>query len=167
MYWKVKLLQTILLVVQPEDCLVPIDLKDAYFQIPIQDSYQQYLRFAINACNFQFVCLPFGLTTSPWLFTKILVAQIAFLRQMGNGMLHYLDDILVLASSEQTLLHRNLVLGPLWKFGWLVNVLVPQLLGYLGTRINTVACTISLPDKTNFPSSKISVGMRCWGMHAA
>lgn len=42
--------------------MLSVDLQDAYFHIPINQDFQKSLRFALGGQNFQFVCLPFGLT---------------------------------------------------------------------------------------------------------
>ena len=49
----------------PGDWCAMIDLKDAYFHIPIHRSYCRYLRFAMEGKIYQFVALPFGLTIAP------------------------------------------------------------------------------------------------------
>ena len=61
-----------------KDLLMPgdfgglIDLKDAYFMIPIYEGHRKYLRFVWQGQLFQFTCLPFGLSSAPRTFTKIL-----------------------------------------------------------------------------------------------
>ena len=47
------------------DRTVSIDLTDAYLHIPIQPRSRKYLRF-------MFTVLPFGMSLSPWIFTKPL-----------------------------------------------------------------------------------------------
>ncbi|VDI48589.1 Hypothetical predicted protein [Mytilus galloprovincialis] len=47
-----------------------LDLSDAYFHIPISQTYRKYLRFVWNNKVFQFKALPFGLSTAPLAFTK-------------------------------------------------------------------------------------------------
>lgn len=74
--------------------------KDAYFHISIHQDLQQMIHFAVGERHFQFVCLPFGLTTAPSIFTKVLVSLIAFLKLEVVLVLHYLDDILVLVDSH-------------------------------------------------------------------
>lgn len=109
-------LQTILKVIQPGDWLLSVDLRDAYFHVPVALYYQRFLRFAIGQLHYQFVCLPFRLTTSPRVFTKILVALVAHLRLQGICIHHYLDNILPRWGHAPNTPGNNLVdIGELWK----------------------------------------------------
>jgi len=82
---------------QPGDWLGKVDLKDAFFTIPIHTHHKQYLRFMFQGKTFQFTCLPFGLSSAPWVFTKTLKPALALLRQKGVRLIAYMDDILLLA----------------------------------------------------------------------
>ena len=42
---------------------------------------------------YQFTCLPFGLRSSPRIFTKVLKPLLVYLRALGVRLLVYLDDI--------------------------------------------------------------------------
>ena len=66
------------------DWLAKVDLKDAYFAIPIHQSHHQYLRFTFQGKRYQFRCLPFGLSSAPWVFTKTLKPALALLREMDS-----------------------------------------------------------------------------------
>jgi len=50
---------------------VPIDLKDAYWHIPIHHSFRKFLGFVINGQKFQFTSPPFGLNIGPLVFTRL------------------------------------------------------------------------------------------------
>jgi hypothetical protein len=54
-----------------------------YLTIPIHPSHREYLRFRFQGKHYQFNCLPFGLSSAPWVFTKTLKPVIALLREMG------------------------------------------------------------------------------------
>ena len=144
-------LSTIQQAIQPGDWMISIDLKDAYFHVPVAIELQKYLRFHVGQEHLQFVCLPFGLTTSPRVFTKTLLAVVAFIRLKKIRLYHYLDDLLVLAQDKtQLLTQRDQVISILSEFGWLLNLtkshLEPtQCLVYLGAQFDTVKKTISLP----------------------
>ena len=49
---------------QPQDRMVKMDLKDAYLQVPIHPDYQHFLTFQWEEKTYKFQCLPFGLSTA-------------------------------------------------------------------------------------------------------
>ncbi len=55
---------------RPGDWMAKVDLKDAYFMIPIAQEDRSFLCFSWGGVNYQFNCLPFGLSSAPWVFTK-------------------------------------------------------------------------------------------------
>ena len=67
-----------------------IDLKDAYFAVPVSEEDRKHLRFRWGNRTFQFNCPPFGLSRAPWVFTKIIKAALAVL---GIRLIIYIDDI--------------------------------------------------------------------------
>lgn len=50
---------------QKNDWMTRIDLKDAYFSVPIHPQHRKFLRFRWQEKCFQFTCLPFGLASAP------------------------------------------------------------------------------------------------------
>ncbi len=82
--------------------------------------------------------LPFGLSLSPRVFTKVAEAALVPLREQGMRILNYLDDWLILAQSQDQLCeHRDLVLSHLSQLGlwvnWEKNKLLPmQRISFLG-----------------------------------
>ncbi len=104
--------------VQPRDWFAAIDLKDAYFHVSILPRHRPFLRFAFEGRAWQYRILPFGLSLSPRVFTKVVEGALAPLREVGVRILNYLDDWLILAQSRGQLCgHRDLVLsiGPLCR----------------------------------------------------
>ena len=69
-----------------------LDLKDAFFHIPIAPVHRCYLSFWFSHCYFQFGALPFGLAMSPYFFTCLAKAVCTFTRGQGLSPLQYLDD---------------------------------------------------------------------------
>ena len=69
-----------------------VDLKDAFFHIPIHRLHRKFLRFALEGQVYEYCVLPFGMALSPRVFTKITQAAVAPLRAMGIRLLTYLDD---------------------------------------------------------------------------
>ncbi|CAH2272506.1 Hypothetical predicted protein [Pelobates cultripes] len=54
------------------------------------------LQFQWEKATWRFRCLPFGLSSAPWCFTKLLKPVVALLRSRGIRMIIYLDDMLIM-----------------------------------------------------------------------
>ena len=68
---------------KPGDWMTKVDLKDAYFMIPVATNHRSLLQFKWIGKTYQFNCLPFGLSSAPWVFTKTTKPIVAILRTMG------------------------------------------------------------------------------------
>ena len=79
----------ILRVVTRGEWFTTVDLKDAYFHVPIAPHHQHFLRFAFRGRHFQFRVLPFGLSLSPRVFTRVVAAALAPLQMQGMKVLPY------------------------------------------------------------------------------
>ena len=99
--FKMETVASVLLSVREGDFLDSLDLKDAYFQIPIHPSSRKLFRFTLEGTVYQFRALCFGLSTAPQVFTRIFVAVSAWAYSHGIRLLRYQDDWLVLAPSER------------------------------------------------------------------
>ena len=139
-------------IIQRGDWLCKVDLKDAYFCIPIHHNHRKFLRFQFKGLMLQYRSLPFGLATGSRLFTKVMKPIIALLRRIGVRLVIYLDDILLLNQSQVGLQKdRDTLLWLLHNLGWLVNwkksVLIPsQKLEFLGLTINSTEMEITLSE---------------------
>ncbi|XP_045497532.1 uncharacterized protein LOC123695669 [Colias croceus] len=67
--------------ITPNCFMATIDLKDAYFLVPVNKMHRKYLRFEYDGVLYEFNCLPFGLCTAPFVFTKLLKPIFEFLRK--------------------------------------------------------------------------------------
>ena len=77
-----------------------IDLKDAYFHVPIHPLSRKFLGFQFLGKTFQFKVLPFGLKDSSWVFTRVVATLVGHLRRLGLRLFFYLDDWLLVAESR-------------------------------------------------------------------
>ena len=101
---------------------ISIDLRDAYFHVAVAPEHTRYLHFAYNGRAFEFLVLPFGLSTAPRVFTRIVRVIEAFLTIQGVDMHQYLDDWLMKNQSKSLVEHhRDLTLLWVNKLGFLVN----------------------------------------------
>jgi len=69
--------------IRKNDFMCTVDLKDAYYLIPVKENNRKFLKFRFEKKLYQFNCLPFGLCTSPYIFTKIMKPVINYLRRAG------------------------------------------------------------------------------------
>ena len=142
--FKMETVASVLLSVREGDFLASLDLKDAYFQIPIHGSSRKLLRFMSEGTVYQFKALCFGLSTAPQVFTRVFAAVSAWAHSRGIRLLRYLDDWLVLSSSEKARESVQALLSICHTLGIVINEkksgLVPsQAAKYLGMTINTGA----------------------------
>jgi hypothetical protein len=93
--FKMENLRSVKKAIKPGDWLMSLDLQDAYMHIPIHKSYRKFLRFKIGGQAFQFLVLPFGLSSAPRVFTKVLAPLVAEARTRGLHLYPYLDDWLL------------------------------------------------------------------------
>ncbi|KAK6054384.1 hypothetical protein COOONC_08111 [Cooperia oncophora] len=105
-------------------------MKDAYFAIPIHESHRNYLCFQYEDKLFRFKALPFGLSSAPYVYTRVTKH-------------FYLEDWIFIADRseqlEQDLLRHYFV----ERLGFLINYEKSQLtpsqsMDFLGITIDTV-----------------------------
>ena len=136
---------SVLVSVREGDFLAFLDLKDAYFQIPIHRSSRKLLRFTSEGTVYQFRALCFGLSTAPQVFTRVFAVVSAWAHSHGIRLLRYLDDWLILAFSGREAKHSVWSLFPLCHtLGIVINEkksdFVPsQTAKYLGMTIDAEA----------------------------
>ena len=152
-HFKMEDLKVVADILRPQDFMCKIDLKDAYFAVPIHPEHQKLLCFQFQNVTYQFKCLPFGLTSAPRVFTKVLKPLVAFVRTLGLRICIYIDDMLILNSQrEGALRDASLMIHLLENLGFIVNmeksILFPsQEMGFLGVLISSVHMSFSLPDR--------------------
>ena len=134
-----------------------LDLRDAYFHVPMAPSVHKLLRFQVLGTVYQFVAMPFGLATAPREFTSLIkeVKKLALKRGIKVHM--YLDDWLVKANSPQEAHSATLTLLELiLNLGWIVNKeksdLIPrQVFTFLG-QVFDLSKGVCYPTEARFLS---------------
>ncbi len=107
----------------------------------------------VRRTAYQYKVLPFGLSLSPRVFTKVAEAALVPMREQGVRILNYLDDWLILAQSQDQLCeHRDWVLSHLSQLGlrvnWEKSKLSPtQRISFLGMELDSVSQTACLTQE--------------------
>ena len=155
--FKMKTPETIRLSLQQGEWVTSLDFSDTYFHIPINPRSRKYLRFHLNNQSYQFTSLPFGLSTAPLEFTKV-VKEVKLMAQAQGIRIHqYLDDWLVRAPCQETCLrHTQTLLDLCLNLGWVVNrsksELIPQqVFNFVGYRFDVSRKAWSNPRRRGGP----------------
>jgi len=150
-HFKMEGLHTLPDLIQQKDWMIKLDLKDAYLQIPIHTDHQHLLQFHWEGKIYQFQCLPFGLTSAPRVFSKVMKPVVGALRHMGIRLIIYLDDLLILHQSMEELVQLTPLICQLFgALGLVVNgkksILTPrQNLEFLGFQVDSVNLQLIFP----------------------
>ena len=82
-------------------CLIAsVDLKDAYYTVPVDKSSQKYLKFEFEGVLYQFVALPNGLASAPRVFTKLLKPVYSKVRKAGHVSTGFIDYSLLIEMTD-------------------------------------------------------------------
>lgn len=126
-HFKMEDYRTALKLIDKNYFMATIDLKDAYFLVPVAESDRVYLRFYWNSelfrdRLFEFNVLPFGLCTAPYMFTKLLKPTLEYLRSLGYLSVNYIDDFLCIGDSFSNCLNNvETTKTLLEKLGFIIN----------------------------------------------
>jgi len=77
---------------RPDDALLSWDVKDAYHHLVIREEDRKYLAFRCLGRFFLPVTMPFGLTSAPLTWTKVMRPVVEHLRQADFRIMAYVDD---------------------------------------------------------------------------
>ena len=130
--------------------MASVDLKDAYYSIPVHRSHRKYFKFFWDQKLYQFTCMLNGLSCCPRLFTKILKPPLTALHKKGHFASNYIDDLYLQGQTFAKC--KTNVLDTIEQFDSLGFISHPsksafepsQKLIILGFRLDTVKMTISL-----------------------
>ena len=154
-HFKMETLASALQLIKPNCYLAVLDLKDAYYSVPIFKEHRKFLRFQFAGSLYEFTCLPNGLSSAPRVFTKLLKPPFAVLRKKGILLVVYIDDIILIADSKEALeLALAETITMVTDLGFTINYakssLVPsQQACFLGFLINSVTMTVHMtPSKS-------------------
>ncbi|MEW8544538.1 MAG: reverse transcriptase domain-containing protein, partial [Candidatus Thiodiazotropha sp.] len=101
------------------------DLKSGYYHVDINEEFQKYLGFSwmLNGKQrfFVYTVMAFGLSSAPFLFTKLLRPLVKYWRTTGISIIVYLDDGWGIDSPANSEVVSNRVRSDLEKAGFVLN----------------------------------------------
>lgn len=152
-HFKMDTLWSAVRLMTPNCYMASIDLKDAYYSVPIAEEHRKYLRFYWQGNLYQYTCMPNGLSSAPRLFTKLLKPVYSTLRKSGHFVVGYIDDTYLQGSTaENCQATINETRDLFTKLGFVTSieksVVTPtQLITFLGFVLNCISMTIQLSDE--------------------
>ena len=143
---------TALKFMQPKCFMASVDLKDAYYSVPIASEDRTFLKFEWEGNYYQYTCLPNGLASAPRLFTKILEPIYADSHSVGHASKGHIDDSFLVGYTRSAC-KQNIqdTVECFDSLGFVIHpeksVLIPtQELEFLGFLLNSISMTIRLPS---------------------
>lgn len=157
-HFKMEDYRTALKLIDKNSYMATLDLKDAYFLVPIAECDRIYLRFTWNSRQFnnqlfEFNVLPFGLCTAPYVFTKLLKPVLHHLRSLGHLSVNFLDDFLCIGDSFHSCLNNiETTKNILTELGFLINESKSQMYPtktclFLGFIFDSNSMQLTLPNE--------------------
>lgn len=149
-HFKQEHFKIVLDIIQENNFFCSVDMQDAYFSVPIHPECQRFLKFMWKGDLYSSVCLPFGYSAAPRVFTKLLKPIYAWFRAQGIRCDYYIDDsINVNRDNRICLEHAETMCNTLQSLGYTLNlkklVLVPtQKIIFFGFLIDSVLFKVFL-----------------------
>ena len=153
-HFKMDTLDTVTKMIKPGCYMASVDLKDAYYTVPIQRDHQTFLKFEFKGCLYKYTCLPNGLSSAPRIFTKMLKPVYSTLHNQGHISMGYIDDSYLQGDTrDECKLNIVSTVNLFAELGFYIHpnksVFLPtQTLTFLGFILDSVKMTISpTPEK--------------------
>lgn len=155
-HFKMDTFETAIKLIKPNSYMASIDVRHAYYMVPIAEAQQVKLRFVFRNKVYQYVALPNGISCAPRQYTKLMKPVYATLRQLGHSNSGFIDDSLLVSDTFQECKHNVYdTVQIMTEVGFIIHqkksVLQPtQHITFLGNDIHSDDMTVTLPvDKVN------------------
>jgi hypothetical protein len=153
-HFKMESLQTAVSMATPNCFFCKLDLSSAYFHLGMAPPTRAFLGFTWGGRWLQWQALPFGLSTAPRVFSKLMRQAVKYARAHGVCLVIYIDDLLIMgATREKCRLHAIATAAWLQHLGltvnWKKSILTPcQEIEFLGLVLNSVTQQVLVgPEK--------------------
>ena len=143
-------IKQVVYLITPNCYLASLDIKDAFYSVPVYEAHKKYLKFMNVGYPYRFEVMPNGYLDAMRIFTKLLKPPFSHLRELGHSSVIYVDDSLLAAETYVECVNNITATKDLLEdLGFHIHpdksIFVPtQKITFLGFDIDTVAMTISL-----------------------
>lgn len=127
-HFKMEGVETVLSMIKQDCFMASVDLKHAYYSLPVDEMYKKYLKFEWEGKLYAFKVLPNGFSAGPRYFTKLLKPVFAKLRAQGHLSVGYIDDIYLQGASRHECENNVLATKSLLeKLGFVIHMTKSEL----------------------------------------
>ena len=151
-HFKMERIKQVIHMTTPNCYLASLDIKDAFYTVPIYEQHKKYLKFLNTGIAYQFEVMPNRYLDAVRVFTKILKPPFSCLGEQGHLSVIYVDDSLLAGDTYKDCLdniHETKLLpeGLGFHIHSKKSVFLPtQVITFLAFEINTANMTISLTN---------------------
>ena len=107
--------------IECDDELVTIDLKDGFHHVGIHKHFQTYVGFKWRGEYFVWQFLPFGIACAPYFFNKVLQPVVEYLRVNDVRVAPFVDDFLIMENQSCMTDRRDFTVQVFEELGWRLN----------------------------------------------
>ena len=149
-HFKMESLNDVFKIIKRGVWMASVDLKDAFFTVPVHKLHQKFFMFEWIQKFYKFVGMPNGYSDAMRIFTKILKPVFGHLRQEGHLSVIFVDDSYLQGDTKQECMNNiKATVDLLLKLGFIVHekksVLKPtQKIEFLGFIIDSNSMTIEI-----------------------
>ena len=81
---------------EKEDFALSYDLMSGYYHVGLHPRSMTFVGFQWKGKYYTYNCLPFGFSTTPWVFSRVMRELVILWRRDGIKLLPYLDDFMLM-----------------------------------------------------------------------
>jgi hypothetical protein len=149
-----------------------LDLSNCYLSFHLHPDAVEHFAFCFEGKHYAFTRMPFGLSSAPYICTQLLSVVAYKLRQLGLVLVRYLDDFLLISSTEEQAARDLLVAQQVFRhYGLVVNPDKTegpaQRMSFLGVLIDSLQQTLSVTAERVQELLQLLSGFRADGKRAA
>ena len=100
-HFKMESLEDVFKIIKNDVWMASVDLKDAFFTIPVHILHQKYFKYEWFNQFYKFLGMPNGYSDAIRILTKMLKPVFGYLRKQGHLSVLFIDDSYLQADTEQ------------------------------------------------------------------